>query len=274
MIIDTHSHVNFNAYKGDRDEVIKRTLAGGVWMINVGTKYETSKSAVELAEKNESGVYAAIGLHPIYAAAEFQKIKTDPDEGEFLVKEQDFDKEKYKDLAKSKKVVGIGEIGLDYYYRPKSAIKLGEFKAKQKKVFMEELDLAKELSLPVIIHVRMAHEDVISILEKYSGLRGVIHCFTGTWEQAQKYMSLGFYIGINGIIFKFNIDEVIKQTPLDKILVETDCPYLTPTAEGKDARNEPLFVKHVIQRIAELKGISFDEVASATTDNAKKLFKI
>ena len=113
MIIDTHSHVNFNAYKDDRDEVVRRTLAEGVWMINVGTKYETSKSAIELAEKNETGVYAAIGLHPIYAAAEFQKIKTDPDEGEFLVKEQDFDKERYKELAKSKKVVAIGEIGLD-----------------------------------------------------------------------------------------------------------------------------------------------------------------
>jgi TatD DNase family protein len=279
MIIDTHSHVNFNAYKDDRDEVVKRTLAEGIWMINVGTKYETSKSAIELAEKNETGVYAAIGLHPIYAAAEFQKIKTDPDEGEFLVKEQDFDKEKYKELAKSKKVVAIGEIGLDYYYRPKSAIKLEEFKAKQKKVFVEELDLAKELNLPVIIHVRMAHEDVIEILGyklqtiNYK-LTGVIHCFTGTWEQAQKYMSMGFYIGINGIIFKFNIDEVIKQTPLDKILVETDCPYLTPTVEGKDTRNEPIFVKHVIQRIAELKGKSFDEVASATTENAKKLFKI
>jgi len=280
MIIDTHSHVNFNAYKDDRDEVVKRTLAQGVWMINVGTKYETSKSAVELAEKNESGVYAAIGLHPIYAAAEFQKIKTDPDEGEFLVKEQDFDKEKYKELAKSKKVVAIGEIGLDYYYRPKSATKLEEFKAKQKKVFIEELDLAKELNLPVIIHVRMAHEDVLDILKSQAQnpngqkIHGVVHCFTGTWEQAQKYMSMGFYIGINGIIFKFNIDEVIKQAPLDKILVETDCPYLTPIAEGKDARNEPIFVKHVIQRIADLKGKSFEEIASATADNAKKLFKI
>ena len=280
MIIDTHSHVNFNAYKDDRDEVVRRTLAEGVWMINVGTKYETSKSAIELAEKNETGVYAAIGLHPIYAAAEFQKIKTDPDEGEFLVKEQDFDKERYKELAKSKKVVAIGEIGLDYYYRPKSATKLEEFKAKQKKVFVEELDLAKELNLPAIIHVRMAHDDVIEILENYQlpttnyKLTGVIHCFTGTWEQAQKYMSLGFYLGINGIIFKFNIDEVIRQTPLDKILVETDCPYLTPIAEGKDKRNEPIFVKHVIQKIAELKVISFGEVASATTANAKKLFKI
>lgn len=280
MIIDTHSHLNFNAYKEDRNEVIQRTLAENIWMINVGTKYETSKQAVELAEQYNEGVYAAIGLHPIYAAAEFQKIRTDPDEGEFLINEQDFNKEKYKELAKSKKVVAIGEIGLDYYYRPKTAAKLEQFKEKQKKVFIEQLDFAKELDLPVIIHCRMAHEDILDILKSQiinpndQRLFGVIHCFTGNWEEAQKYMDLGFHIGINGIIFKLNIDEVIKQAPLDKILVETDCPYLTPPLEGKDKRNEPIFIKHVIQKTADLKGISFDEVAKKTTENTKKLFKI
>jgi TatD DNase family protein len=134
----------------------------------------------------------------------------------------------------------------------------------------------------------MAHEDVLDILGKLKGitnnneLRGVIHCFTGNWEQAQKYMDLGFYLGINGIIDKLDLTEVIKNTPLDKILVETDCPYLTPlpaialAKAGPDGyvRNEPIFVKHVIQEIADLRGTSFDEVASATTQNAKKLFKI
>src|SRR3989344_6975321 len=206
MIIDTHSHLNFNAFKEDSDEVIKKTLLENIWMINVGTKYETSKSAVEMAEKYDKGVFAAIGLHPMYAAAEFIKLKTDPDEGEFLIREQEFNTEKYKELVRSQKVVAIGEIGLDYYYKPKTKEKLQQFKEKQKQIFLQQLDLAKELNLPLILHCRMAHDDVIEILRQQNMHRGVIHCFTGTWEQAQQYTQMGFYIGINGIIFKFNID--------------------------------------------------------------------
>jgi TatD DNase family protein len=125
----------------------------------------------------------------------------------------------------------------------------------------------------------VAHDDVIEILSNYSlptthhKLIGVVHCFTGTWEQAQKYIDLGFHIGINGIIFKFNIDEVIKNCPLEKIMVETDCPYLTPAPEG-NKRNEPVFIRHTIQKIAELKNVSFDEVSQITTQNARRLFNI
>ncbi len=273
MIIDTHAHINFKAFKDTSDEIIKKTLAEDIWIVNVGTKYETSEAAVLLAEKYAEGVYATIGLHPMFAAAEFVKLRTDPDEGEFLLKEQEFDKEKYRALAKSKKVVAIGEIGLDYYYRPKTTAKLEEFKAKQKRIFQEQLDLAKELDLPVMLHCRMAHDDVIEILQGQTFKGGVVHCFTGTLEQAQKYIALGFYIGINGIIFKFNIDEVIKTISLDNIVVETDAPYLTPAPEeGK--KNEPIFIKHTIQKIAELKGVSFEEAVHTTTQNAKKLFNI
>ncbi len=273
MIIDTHSHLQLHAFKDDRDGLIKKTLADGIWMVNVGTKYHTSQSAVLLAEQYEGGVFAAIGLHPMYAGAEFLKLKHDPNEEEFFVEENHFDKEKYKALAKSKKVVAIGEIGLDYYYKPKTTAKLEEFKQKQKEVFVQQLDLARELHLPVILHCRMAHDDVIEILKEQRVNRGVVHCFTGTLEQAQTYIALGFYLGINGIIFKFNIDEVIKNTPLENLLVETDCPYLTPPmAESK--RNEPIFIKHTIQKIAELKGVTFKEVAEKTTQNAKKLFSI
>ena len=144
---------------------------------------------------------------------------------------------------------------------------------KQKQVFLQQLELAEELNLPAIIHCRMAHEDVLEILKDKNN-KGVIHCFTGTLEEAKKYIDLGFYLGINGIIYKMDLTEVIKKVPLDKILVETDCPYLTPPQEGKDKRNEPIFVKHVIQEIADIKGISFAEVASATTANVKALFKI
>jgi len=273
MIIDTHSHLQFNAFKEDVNDVITRTLKENIWTINVGTKYQTSKNGVALAEKYPEGVYAAIGLHPIYAAAEFVKTKTDPDEGEFLIHEQEFDKAKYADLAQSKKVIAIGEIGLDYYYKPKTTAQLTQFKEKQKQVFFQQLDLARELNLPIILHCRMGHDDVIEILQSQPGLCGVIHCFTGTPEQAKKYAELGFYIGINGIIFKFNINETIQNMPLEKIVVETDCPYLTPGPEaGK--RNEPIFIKHTIQKIAELKNINFQEVSQKTTENARKLFKI
>lgn len=295
MIVDTHSHLNFNAFKEDRADVIRRTLAKDIWTINVGTKYETSQKAVELAQQYEKGLYAAVGLHPMYAAAEFLKLKTDPDEGEFLITEQEFYKEKYRELAQSKKVVAIGEVGLDYYYKPKTTAKLDQFKEKQKKIFLEQIDLARELNLPLIMHCRMAHDDVIEILKNYSlpmptgrqetthyKLNGVIHCFTGTLQQAQEYIAMGYYIGINGIIFKFNIDDVIKTVPLDKILLETDCPYLTPlpavalAKAGPEGyvRNEPLFIKHTIEKIAELKSISTEQVIAQTTENAKTLFNL
>jgi len=278
MIIDTHSHLNFKAYDNDREEVIKRTQKEGVICIDVGTKYETSKQAVELAEKYES-IFAAIGMHPIHIKTDLLKLKLDPEEGAFTPFTEEFDKARYKDLVLrsqsdegKNKIVAIGEIGLDYYYRPKGKAKTQQFKQKQKEVFIQQLELAKELNLPVIIHCRVAHSDLYEIL-KTQNTKGVIHCFTGSFEDAQKYIDLGFYIGVNGIIFKLDLAEVIKKIPLDKILVETDCPYLTPPQAGVE-RNEPVFVKYVVQKIADLKGITFQEVADATTQNAKKLFNI
>lgn len=243
QVIDTHSHLNFKAFDKDREGVVKRTQEAGVVCIDVGTKFETSKHAVELAEKNEK-IFAAIGLHPIHM-------------------EEGFDAKKYKKLAENKKVVAIGEIGLDEKYP----------NLKQKEIFIAQLDLARELNLPVIVHCRNAFEELYQIL-KNKNLKGVIHCFTGNWQEAQKFLDLGFYLGINGIIDKLNLDEVVKKTPLEKILVETDCPYLTPLTAGKETRNEPIFVKHVIQKIADLKSLSFDEVALATFQNAKELFGI
>jgi len=271
MIIDTHSHLNFKAYKNDLGEVIKRTLAEGLVCINVGTKYETSKDAIELAEKYD-GMYAAIGLHPIHIKTDLMKLRVDEDEGGFAPLGEEYNKEKYIELAKNKKVVAIGEIGLDYYYKPKTKGRLEEFKELQRKVFIQQLELAEELNLPVIIHCRSAFEDLYKILQS-KNLQGVIHCFTGNLQEAWRFVDLGFYLGINGIIDKFDLNEVIKNISLNKIIVETDCPYLTPKVEG-DKRNEPIFVKHVVQKIADLRGIGFDEVASATTQNAKNLFGI
>jgi len=253
MLIDTHAHLNFNAFKNDFDEVIKRSLAEDIWVINVGSKYETSEKAKEIAEKY-NGIFAAIGLHPIHSA------------------EEDFDKEKYKELAKSDKVIAIGEIGLDYYRD------YGEFKNKQREVFLEQLSLAKELNLPVIFHCRKAHEDLLKILKEQrtmnnEQLRGVIHCFTGKWKQAREYLDMGFYLGFNGIIYKLNLKEVVEKTPLEKILIETDCPFLVPP-QANTERNEPVFVKYIAQDIAKIKKLNYQEIIEATTKNAKKLFKI
>ncbi len=306
MLIDTHAHLNFNAYKNDVDEVIRRSLENHVWMINVGSNYITSKRATEIAEKYPEGVYAAIGVHPIHLAEGIFKVKLDEEEQVFQTKNEDFNYEEYKNLAvgksledfvcsknlavgknldssgiknltKNKKVVAIGEIGLDYYYRPKTKIKLEQFKIKQKEIFLVQLKLAEELNLPVIFHCRMAHEDLIKILNEQKTknkkqLRGVVHCFTGDWKQAQQYLEMGFYLGFNGIIFKLNLDEVIEKTPLDEILIETDCPYLTPPQ--KNGRNEPLYVKHIVEKIAKIKNLSYEEITEITTENAKKLFKI
>ena len=253
MLIDTHAHLNFSAYKDDADEVIGRSLKNNFWMINVGSQYSTSKRAVEIAGKYERGVYAAVGLHPIHVC------------------EEEFYYEEYKELAKSPKVVAIGEIGLDY----KSEYVL--FKEKQKKVLLRQLDLARELDLPVIFHCRMAHQDLLEVLngqktKNKEQLRGVIHCFTGTWEEAKKYLDMGFHLGFNGIVFKLDMDEVIEKTPLEQMVVETDCPYLTPPPMA--GRNEPLYAKYVAEKIAKIKKKSYEEISEITAENAKKLFNL
>jgi TatD DNase family protein len=270
MLIDTHSHINFFSFDKDRKEVIERSLNNNTWMINVGVNLKTSREVVDIAQGYE-GVYAAVGLHPIDLDTGLVNMKLSEEEIGHLEKE--FNYSEYKKLAENEKVVAIGEIGLDYYWKPKTTGRLEEFKQKQKELLLKELDLAKELNLPVIIHCRMAHNDLIEILESQSGeLRGVIHCFTGDWDQAKKYMDMGFYLGFNGIIFKLNLDEIIKKTPLDKILIETDCPYLVPP-EAKVERNEPFYVKYVADHIAKIKGIDFDEVSNITTQNTKNLFR-
>lgn len=280
MLIDTHAHLNFRAFDEDRDEVIKRSLENDTWLINVSSNYGTSKLAVEIAEKYGRGVYAAIGLHPINIKQEI--LNRDDDSEDAL--EEDFDGQKYKGLAKSPKVIAIGEIGLDYWSKPKTKRKLEIFKQKQKEIFLKQLDLARGLSLPVILHCRLAHDNLIQMLENYAAvqklhLEGMVHCFTGTWEQAEKYLAMGFYLGVNGIIFRLDLDETIKKVPLNRILIETDCPFLLPSVsvnQCKSAivRNEPIYVKYVAQRIAEIKGEPFEKIAEITTQNAKNLFDI
>jgi len=265
MLIDTHAHLNLKDYKNDADEVIKRALENGVWMINAGVGFETSKKAVELAEKFP-GVYAAVGFHPNDS-------------------KEEFDYSVLKELAANPKVVAIGETGLDYHrienneFSPEANPPLaGRIKEKQKEIFKKQIELALELKKPLIIHSREAHNDLLEILNsKFSILNfqpGVLHSFSGGLEEAGKYREMGFKIAFNGIItLSRDYDEVILRTPLEDILIETDCPFLTPVPyRGK--RNEPLYVIEVAKKIAEIKGLSLGKIAGQTTENAKELFGI
>ena len=280
MLIDTHAHLNFNAFKEDTDEIIQRTLENDIWVINVGSQYSTSKRAVEIAQNYEKGVYAAVGLHPIHLEERKVDALEIGSQSVFQTRAEEFDYENYKQLAQDSKVVAIGEIGLDYYYKPKTKRKLEQFKEKQRETFFKQLELAKSLDLPVIFHCRVAHNDLIQTIRQWNNqtLRAVIHCFTGDREQAQKFLELGLYLAFNGLIFKKvpalpDPREIISAIPLDRILLETDSPYLLlPQARGE--RNEPLNVRFVAEKIAEIKKVSYEKIAEVTTKNAKELFKI
>jgi len=225
MLIDTHSHLNFKAYDNDRDEVIKRLEQEGVVCIDVGTKYETSMRAVELAEKYQ-GIYAAVGMHPIFAAAELQKIRTDPGEGEFLIKEESFDKAKYKELAKSKKVVALGEIGLDYYYKPKTKTRLEQFKQRiavyyhlatlnheeTKEYIHHRLKIAS-----VNAHVKIFSPEAIDLIYAYS--KGVPRIINLTCDSAL----LSGYIMDTKCIEETTIKEVIKERQLESSVTDLAC---------------------------------------------------
>ena len=285
LLIDTHAHVNFNDFKDDYKETIKRALDENIWMINVGAEKKTSERTIKMAEEYNEGVYAAVGLHPSHLIEQDVEYKENGEIVKYKSKPEEFDYDFYLNLAKNKKVVGIGECGLDHYHNPENKnlnLKNKNWKEKQKEVFIKHLELAKEVKKPIIIHCRDAHDDLLKILNlAVKPPSGVMHFFTGNLEQAKEYIELGFYISFSGVITfppqKGEIvgayDEIIKNVPLEKILIETDCPYVAPVPH-RGKRNEPQYVKYVAQRIAEIKGVSFEEVAEQTTKNARKLFKI
>ncbi|MDO8581604.1 MAG: TatD family hydrolase [bacterium] len=284
-LYDTHAHVQFNAFKDDGHAVIARALAAGVWMNLVGSQIDTSKRAIEYAEQYPEGVYALIALHPIHLFS----THVDEDEIQFKSREETFDPAVYRELAKSKKVVGIGECGLDYYRlddytkvsehshdAPFITERTAEVKKRQKEVFLQHIELAIELNLPIEIHCREAYDDVYEIVKKYPKLRAIMHCYLGDAVQAKKFLELGFLLSFSGIVTFKNakaLQEIARTTPLDRIVVETDCPYLTPEPH-RGQRNEPAYVEWTAKKIADLKGATLDEVARATTANARKFFKI
>ncbi len=261
-------------FDNDRDEVIKRSLDAGVWMINAGADNETSIKGVELANKYNEGVYATVGLHPTEEARSDER-RANGNTG--------WNYEFFKKLAQDKKVVAIGECGLDYYTRNNAEQKQalnGAEKERQKDLFVKHILLAKEVKKPLVIHCREAFEDLIEILElnvkskMLNDLPGVLHFFTGNLNDAQMLLKLGFYFTFGGLItFSRDFDEIIKFIPLDRIMVETDAPYVAPVPfRGK--RNEPAYVIEVAKKLAEIKGISFEEVCKQTTENARKVFGI
>jgi TatD DNase family protein len=258
-IFDSHCHPQMAQYDKDREEVIKRALEEGISMICVGTDLETSRQAIELAQKYE-GMWATVGLHPNDNLNE------------------KFESEKYKELLQQEKVVAFGEIGLDYYRTEKP-----EDQKFQKERFIQQLELAKELKKTLILHCRdgksgstgPAYKDMIEILSQgYAANGGVMHSFTGTIKEVRQFLDLGLHIGLNGIItFARQYDEIVKEVSLERILLETDSPYLTPEPyRGK--RNESAYVIEVAKKLAELKNEPYEKVIEQTTKNCRKLFNL
>lgn len=272
MFIDSHAHLNVSEFDKNRNELLPSLLSSNIWVVNVGVNYFSSARAVEIAEQNSQGVFASIGLHPSNIRSDFAVKKYGADGKEEYELEENFDSDRYEKLAKSKKVIAIGEIGLDYWIRPKGEAKKKEFKDQQNRIFNQQLDLAEKLNLPIIIHSRSSLEDTFEIL-KTRKTRGVLHCFIGNLKDAEPFLSLGYYIGLNGIIFKADMDDFVKTVPLGKVLLETDCPYLTPPGFENNINN-PFSLKIIANKIAEIKGISIGEVEEITTQNTKKLFNI
>ncbi len=299
MLIDTHAHVNFHAFLDDAKEVLQRALDSGVWVINVGSQIDTSSQCVELANQFPSGVYAVVGLHPEHTHSQV----VDEEETHFQTREEVFDYEIYKKLARDPKVVGIGECGLDYYRMPEG-VDPKLIKQKQKDAFRAQVKLAKELNKVLVIHSRPEKgnnelfDDLLEILDESktaehlllaegesrpkggegvgANLRFEVHSFTGSLEYLQKFLDRGGYVSFNGIITfdkTGNMEKLVRMTPLDKIILETDCPFLTPPP-NRGKRNEPSFVRFVAEKVAQIKNLTADEIAEATTQNAKNLFKI
>lgn len=267
-LVDTHCHVGFKAYAEDADAVIERAIQDQVTMVTVGTQQTTSKAAAALANKY-GPVYASIGLHPTHTIAHGFN---DTQELDFKPKQEVFDAQAYEAILQtSKKIVAIGETGLDYYRLPPESEQA--MKRLQWEATTAQFAFAKAHDLPVIVHCRDAHADMVSVIKEQGG-RGVIHCFTGTYEEAKRYVDMGWVISFSGIAtFAKEVGEVAGKLPLDSIVIETDAPYLTPPPfRGK--RNEPLYVKYVAESIAKRRGIPVEAFAEVTALNAIKLFRL
>ncbi len=249
-LVDTHCHIDHDRYEDDRQIVLEEIEDNLEFVVNIGYDIESSKSSIKLAEENNF-VYATVGVHPTDIG-----IYTDSIEREL------------EELARHPKVVAIGEIGLDYHW-------MKDEKERQKEVFRSQMNIARKMKKPVVIHAREATADTLEILKEYKDVRGILHCYPGSYESAKEIID-NYYFGVGGVITfknaKKNI-EAISKIPLERLVIETDAPYLTPTPfRGK--RNHPMYVEYIAQKIAEIKGISIEEVVKVTTENAKKAYNL
>ena len=304
--IDCHTHAHFAAFKDDYKDVIGRAVQAGVVVVNVGTQKDTSTRAVEVAREFPENVWSVVGLHPIHTEKSFhdeQELGASPSTDStgspqassgFTSRSEDFDYEYYKNLALDPKTIAIGECGLDYYHVSQNIEHVAEIQRKQKETFIKQIELAKDVQKPLMIHCRGstpstgsgqagspqgdAFGGLIKTLEinksKLNDNPGIIHFFTGTMEDAKKLLDLGFYFTFGGVItFARNYDEVIKTIPIDRLLSETDAPYVTPEPyRGK--RNEPAYVVYVVRKLAEIKRVLEEEMAEQIWRNAKTVFRL
>ncbi len=281
---DAHTHVQFSGYDADRDAVIARARAADVVMVNVGTQKDTSRAAVELAHAQPDGaMYAAIGLHPIHTSASYH----DADElggGDaakaFTSRGEIFDMDLYRALARDPKTVAIGECGLDYFHFNDDEPREAQIE-KQKDAFLSQINLSIEARKPLMIHCRNAFADLIDFLRPHADdlPPGVVHFFTGTPDDANRLLDMGFSFTFGGAItfpprkgmLQGSYDEAIKLIPIDRILSETDAPYVAPVP-FRGQKNEPAYVVHTVARLAELKGVTSDEMKAQIWANAQRIF--
>lgn len=305
--IDAHCHVQFSSYDADREEVIRRALGEGTGMIVIGTRQDTSSQAIAVADTYD-GAWSAVGLHPSHLFDSHPDTDESPTSGQ----KETFDPDAYRALVKStKKVVAIGEFGLDYFRIPDGHT-FETVRARQHQVFRAHLDLAWELGLPAMVHIRdgqyagqsashhNAHIDAAALFQEYANagkrMRGNIHCFTGTPEDAARYIALGLHISFTGIATfppkttaaarrpgpgagnhvvenSKSLIDIASEIPLEHLLIETDAPYLAPLPH-RGTRNEPAYVRHISAAIATRKRMLHADVDAATLENTKRLFEI
>ncbi len=286
--IDIHAHVNFSAFDEDRGAVMARARDAGVIVINVGTQVDTSRKAVEMAHEYEN-TYAIVGLHPIHTGKSFHDEKELGEGGkEFTSRGETFDKDAYREFLKDPKVVGIGECGLDYYHMDEDSI------AKQKQDFISQIELANEYDKALMMHIRnnadpsapSAYMDALELLKiHYKPKGGVVradsHFFAGNMDEAKALLDFGCTLSFTGAITYpkkkdgsgSDYETILKMTPIDRIMTETDCPYVAPVPyRGK--RNEPMYIPEIVKKIAEVKSLPEDEVANQIIQNAKRVFGI
>lgn len=258
-LIDTHAHLASSKFAHEVPQVIERATAAGVErIVSIACDIEDSLENISLAERFSS-VKAAVGIHPLYVH--------EPGAPDWL--------DQLREIIKASEVTAIGEIGLDYFHPPQNGATEEQWRSLQKTFFERQLDLAVSRDLPVVIHQRNSSEDVLAMLRNFPGLRAVLHCFTGTIHQAEAALELGHLLSYTGIVTFPNakeVQEAAKMTPSDRIMVETDCPYLAPVPfRGK--RCEPFMVSHTAAKIAELKGVEVEEITRTTSENAEKFFR-